>query len=294
MTDTATKLGFVGLGLMGEKMASRLIKAGWPLTVWNRAPDKTQAVAALGATVAASPAELANRSAVVFTCVTDTAAVEQVLFGPDGIASAAAPGTIVVDHSTIEPMAARRFAERLRKDYAIGLIDAPVTGGVIGAGEGTLAIFAGGEAEDVEQVRPIVAAFARRFLHMGASGAGQTTKMCNQTMVINTVAVMAEMMRLAENGGVDSARLPDILSGGFADSRVLQVFGERMARRDPVVSSQLNIMLKDLDLIGAVAKTTATAMPITAIATELFRLAAAKGLGKQDSVSLIRIYDRAR
>ena len=290
MTDKRTATGFIGLGLMGRPMSQRLRAAGCPLTVWNRTEGKATTVLEAGAILAESPAEVARASNVIFLCLTDTRAVEDVLFGRQGIIEGG-PGKIVVDHSTISPKAAIAFATRLRDHHDIRFIDAPVTGGVVGATNGSLTIFAGGESLDVEAVRPVISHLSSKFLHMGANGAGQTTKMCNQVMVMTTFVTMAEMLKLAENGGADPTQIPEILADGFANSRVLQLFGERMARRDPEITGRLTIAQKDLDLIQAVGTETSTQLPMCSRATELVRLAIAKGLGDSDMTQFIRLYD---
>ena len=178
------------------------------------------------------------------------------------------------------------------KKHGIRYVDAPVTGGVIGATDGTLTIFAGGDAADIQTVRPALSLMSRRVLHMGGHGAGQTTKLCNQVMVMNTFATMAEMLKLAENGGVDPTQIPDILGDGFASSRVLEVFGERMARRDHKVTGRLTVAQKDLNLILTAGKETSTKLPMCDTASQLVHLAVANGFGSQDIANLIRVYDK--
>ena len=290
MSDKRTTTGFIGLGLMGEPMSLKLCAAGYPLTVWNRTRKKTATAIEAGAILAESPAEVAKASDIIFLCLTDTEAVEDVLFGRHGITNGGS-GKIVVDHSTISPTAAIEFSARLRDHHDIRFIDAPVTGGVVGATNGILTIFAGGESLDVEAVRPVIAHLSRKLLHMGANGAGQTTKMCNQVMVMTTFVAMAEMLKLAENGGVDPTQIPEILADGFANSRVLQLFGERMARRDSEITGRLTIAQKDLDLIQTVGTETSTWLPMCSRATELVQLAIAKGLGDSDITQFIRVYD---
>ena len=290
MSDTLTPTGFIGLGLMGQPMCLRLCEAGYPLTVWNRTPDKLSKATEAGAHSAKTPAAVAAASEIIFLCVTDTEAVEKVLFGHQGITESG-PGKLVVDHSTISPMAAVEFAARLRDKYDIRFIDAPVTGGVAGAVKGALTVFAGGDPVDIEVARPLISCLADKLLHMGDNGTGQTTKMCNQVMVMNTFVTMAEMLKLAENGGVDATQIPKILADGFANSRVLELFGERMARRDSEITGLLAVAQKDLDLIQALGKETSTALPMCGTATELVRLAIANGLGNSDITQFIKIYD---
>jgi 3-hydroxyisobutyrate dehydrogenase len=271
------KLGFIGIGLMGRPMTLRLLAAGHQVTVWNRSRDKLALVLEKGAKAAESPAAVAREADIVMMCVTDQRAAESVLFGPAGVAEAARPGLLVVDFSSIAPASARAFAKRLEEKGA-GLVDAPVSGGVPGAEKGTLAIMAGGKAEHVERVRPIVMHLAARFTRMGESGAGQSTKLCNQVIVGSLIAVIAEAIRLAEAAGVDAKKLPEALKGGFADSLPLQIFGARMAARtfEPSIGAA-SLMLKDLGNAAAVAQHCGVELPMVERALELYRRLQAAG-----------------
>jgi 3-hydroxyisobutyrate dehydrogenase len=222
-------------------------------------------------------------------CVTDQRAVEEVLFGAEGVIHAAERGKLVVDFSSIAPAAAREFAARL-EEKGMGLVDAPVSGGTAGAANGTLAIMAGGRAEHIERVRPVVMQLAARFTRMGESGAGQTTKLCNQIIVGSLIAVIAEAVRLAEAAGVDAKMLPEALKGGFADSAPLQVFGARMAARtfEPSIGA-VSIMLKDLENAAAVAKEKTVPLPMARTAAELYRLLTAQGKGEKEISVIIEL-----
>jgi 3-hydroxyisobutyrate dehydrogenase len=283
------KLGFIGIGLMGCPMVLRLLAAGHDVTVWNRSRGKLGAVLEKGAHAAGSPAELARGSEIVMMCVTDQHAAESVLFNPDGVAAGAKPGSIVVDFSSIAPESAREFAARLDAK-GIGLVDAPVSGGVAGAEKGTLAIMAGGREEHIERVRPVVMHLAQRFTRMGDSGAGQATKLCNQVIVGSLIAVIAEAVRLAEAAGVDATKLPEALKGGFADSAPLQIFGARMAARrfEPSLGAAA-IMLKDLENASAVAKEKRVPLPMASTAVQLYRLLAAQGKADQEISTIIEL-----
>lgn len=276
------KLGFIGIGLMGKPMTLRLLAAGHEVSVWNRSSDKLRDVVDKGAKPVESPAAVARVADMVMMCVTDQHAAEAVLFAKDGILEGGKDGTLVVDFSSIAPASARAFAARLEQK-GIGLVDAPVSGGVAGAEKGTLAIMAGGRAEHVERARPVVMQLAQRFTRMGDSGAGQATKLCNQVIVGSLVAVIAEAVRLAEASGVDASKLPEALKGGFADSLPLQIFGARMAARsfEPSLGSSA-IMLKDLENAAAVAKEKTVPLPMTRTAAELYRLLAAQGRGDKE------------
>lgn len=281
-------LGFIGLGLMGRPMTQRLLAAGYAVTVWNRSREKLSPLLERGARAADSPAAVARVADIVLMCVTDQRAAESVLFGPDGIAAGGAPGKLVVDFSSIAPASARAFAERMERECAMGLVDAPVSGGTVGAEQGTLAIMAGGKPEHIERARPVVAHLAQRFTRMGDAGAGQVTKLCNQVIVGCLFPVIAEAVRLAEAAGVDARMLPTALKGGFADSLPLQVFGARMAARqfEPPLGA-VSIMLKDLENAAAVAKDKGVPLPMARTAAELYRLLDAQGRGAQEPTVLV-------
>lgn len=271
------KLGYLGIGLMGRPMTLRLLAAGHEVTVWNRSPEKTRPVVEKGAKAAASPAEVARNAEVVMMCVTDQRAAEEVLFGPGGVIEGGKRGLVVVDFSSIAPASARAFHKRLA-EKGVGLVDAPVSGGVPGAEKGTLAIMAGGREEDVERVRPLVMHLAARFTRMGESGAGQTTKLCNQIIVGSLIPILAEAVRLAESAGVDATRLPEALKGGFADSAPLQIFGARMATRtfEPSIGAA-SLMLKDLTNAADLAAQLKVDLPMVQRALERYRQLQAKG-----------------
>ena len=189
-------LGYLGLGMMGFPMTRRLINAGYHVMIWNRSAGKAAALVDAGAQLAARPSDVAEAADIIFICVTDAAAVEEIVFGADGLTTVAGRGKLVVDFSSIHPDAARAIATRLKQANGMGWIDAPVSGGSKGAEEGTLAVMAGGDAADIERVRPYVLAMARRLTHMGPVGAGQTTKLCNQVIVGCAMTVLAEATRL--------------------------------------------------------------------------------------------------
>lgn len=285
------KLGYIGIGLMGRPMTLRLLAAGHEVAVWNRSREKLAVVVAQGAKALASPAAVTRAADIVMMCVTDQRAAEEVLFGDEGVALGASPGKLLVDFSSIAPASARDFAARL-EGKGMGLIDAPVSGGVAGAEKGTLAIMAGGRAEDIERVRPVVMHLAQRFTRMGDAGAGQATKLCNQVIVGSLIAVIAEAVRLAEAAGVDATRLPEALKGGFADSLPLQIFGARMAARtfEPSLGSA-SIMLKDLENAAAVAKERTVPLPMARTAAELYRLLAAQGKGESEISTIIELLE---
>jgi 3-hydroxyisobutyrate dehydrogenase len=269
----AERLGYLGLGMMGFPMARRLLNAGHDVTVWNRSSGKAAALVEAGAKAASHPRDVAATASIIFMCLTDAAAVEAVVFGANGVATVSGQGKLVVDFSSIHPEAARAIAARLKAANGIGWIDAPVSGGTMGAEEGTLAVMAGGDATDIDRVRPYVLTMARRLTHMGPTGAGQTTKLCNQVIVGCAMAVLAEATRLAVNAGIDAKRLPEALAGGFADSIPLQLFVPRMAQgiHSPPLG-HVATMLKDLDTVIDVARDTSSPVPMAALAAQLFQI----------------------
>jgi 3-hydroxyisobutyrate dehydrogenase len=286
----AEKLGYLGLGMMGFPMARRLLNAGYGVAVWNRSAGKAAALVEAGAKLLAHPGEIAATTNILFMCVTDASAVEEIVFGRDGLAAGPGAGKLVVDFSSIHPDAARDIAARLKAANGMGWIDAPVSGGTKGAEEGTLAVMAGGEAADVERVRPYVLAMARRLTHMGPTGAGQTTKLCNQVIVGCAMAVLAEATRLAVNAGIDAGRLPEALTGGFADSIPLQLFVPRMVQgiHSPPFG-HIATMLKDLDTVADVARSTSSPVPMATLAGQLFRLAKSLRGADADALEIYKL-----
>jgi len=286
----AEKLGYLGLGMMGFPMTRRLVDAGYDVTVWNRSSGKAAALVQAGAKLAGNPQGVAATANIIFMCLTDAAAVEEVVFGPDGLATAAGAGKLIVDFSSIHPDAARSIAARLKSANGMGWIDAPVSGGTMAAEQGTLAVMAGGDASDIERVRPYVLSMARRLTHMGPTGAGQTSKLCNQVIVGCAMAVLAEATRLAVNAGIDAKRLPEALAGGFADSIPLQLFVPRMAQgiHSPPLG-HIATMLKDLDTVIDVARDTSSPVPMSALAAQLFRLAKAARGADADALEIYKL-----
>jgi 3-hydroxyisobutyrate dehydrogenase len=284
------KLGYLGLGMMGFPMTQRLVAAGHDVTVWNRSSGKAAALVEAGAKLADLPREVAANASIIFMCLTDAAAVEDVVFGPDGLATADGAGKLVVDFSSIHPDAARSIAARLKLANGMGWIDAPVSGGTMGAEQGTLAVMAGGDAADIERARPYVLAMARRLTHMGPTGAGQTSKLCNQVIVGCAMAVLAEATRLAVNAGIDASRLPEALAGGFADSIPLQLFVPRMVQgiHAPPLG-HIATMLKDLDTVIEVARDTSSPVPMSALAAQLFRLAKSARGADADALEIYKL-----
>ena len=287
-------LGFIGIGLMGRPMSLRLRKAGYEVHVFNRTQAKLAALLDAGATAAPSPAALTRAADIVFTCVSDTAAQEDVVFGADGIcegAKANGAAKTLVDFSSIRPDATRDMAARLREETGMAWLDAPVSGGVVGAEEGSLAIMCGGEAADMERVRPVIMNLCARLTHMGGQGAGQITKLCNQMVVVCTLAVLAETVNLGEKAGIDMARLPEALKGGWADSKPLQIFVPRMAAREfEPPFGHLSTMLKDIETAIELARGSESAVPMSNVAAELLRLFGSAGNLDREPTALVELY----
>ena len=283
-------LGFAGIGLMGLPMARRLLAAGYSLSVWNRSAEKCAALAEEGAMIVPSAGQLCEQAEVVMLCLADTAAVQQVVFGPAGVVERARPGQLLVDFSSLEPAATREMATELQARTGMRWVDAPVSGGTPGAEAGTLAIMAGGSLEDIERVRPILAHLGQRLTRMGAVGAGQVTKICNQMLVACNALVIAEVVALAERSGVDAALLAQALAGGFADSRPLQILAPQMAEsRFEPIKWHVRTLLKDLDAAVKLAREKEGSTPMSGLAAQLMRLHGNQGYLEQDPSTLIQM-----
>lgn len=296
------RIGFIGMGLMGTPMSCRLMEAGFSVSVWNRNPDKTQKLANAGATVASSIKELCQNSDVIMICVSDAQAVKDLVLSENGVLEGLSDGSrkelseelkeakIIIDFSSIDPDTTRELAAHVATKGCHWL-DTPVSGGVVGAEQGTLAIMAGGDAKVLDSVRPILECLSQRVTRMGDVGAGQVTKICNQMIVSCNVLVMAEVMALAEKAGVDSDKIPKALQGGFADSIPLQITGPRMAERDyEPVKWHVKTLLKDLDMAKCLAKDNLSSVPMAGLGADLMRQHASKGFKDSDPSTLIEMY----
>jgi len=286
------RVGFVGLGVMGRPMAGHLLAAGHELVVWARRPESAAPLVEAGARVCATPAELASCCEVVISVVTASADVENLALGADGLIEGFAPGGIHVDMSTIAPGTARKVAARYA-ERGIGWLDAPVSGGEIGARDATLAIMAGGEAEVLERVRPVLACMGKTVVHIGPAGAGQVAKACNQMIMVNAIQACAEAMRLAGAHGVDLARVREALLGGSAGSRVLDVMGDRMARRDFVAGIQSRLHHKDFAILMEEARQLGAPLPVAAQTWQQLNALMALGGGRDDTASLLKVLEPA-
>jgi len=262
-------VAFLGIGLMGSRQARRLLDAGYPLTVWNRSREKVEALTAFGARVAGTPAEAVAGADVVILMLENGAIVSDLLI-KQGVADALQPGSILVDMSSIKPAEAQEHARHL-SERGVHHVDAPVSGGTLGAEQGTLAIMAGGEAESFMQIEPILKVMGRP-VHVGPHGAGQLAKLANQIIVGVTIGAVAEALLLAQRGGADPAKVREALRGGFAESRILELHGQRMVERDFVTKGRSVTHLKDLDnALDAAERIDLDALPYTALTADLFR-----------------------
>jgi 2-hydroxy-3-oxopropionate reductase len=281
----------VGLGIMGRPMAHNLLRAGYPLVVQNRSPGPVAELAAAGAEPAGSPAEAAARADVVITMLVNTEVVEQVVLGPGGLAEGLRPGATYVDMSSISPLAARRIAERLA-EKGVDALDAPVSGGEIGAREATLVIMVGGSAEAFARVQPIFEALGSRVVHVGEAGAGQVAKACNQLVVGVTIDAVAEALLLASAAGVDPAKVREALLGGFANSRVLDLHGQRMLEHRFAPGARASMQLKDLNIIAEMAEAYGVPVPGAATARHLYRELVDSGGADLDHSGLLTLLER--
>lgn len=289
--STLPSLGFAGIGLMGLPMCRRLLAAGYPLAVWNRNTDKCKPLVEAGARQVASPAELCQHADVVMLCLADTSVVGEVVFGTAGVVEGAKKGQLLVDFSSLEPNATREMAAELAAKTGMSWLDTPVSGGVVGAEAGSLAIMVGGELQDLERVRPVLLSLGQRVTHMGGVGAGQVTKVCNQMIVACNALVIAEVVALAERSGVDVSLIAEALAGGFADSKPLQILAPQMAQnRFEPVKWHVRTLLKDLDTAVKFSREQGSATPISGLAAQLMRLHGSQGFLEKDPSTLVQLY----
>ena len=276
------RIAFIGIGLMGLPMAKRLCEAGLQPHVWNRTRAKAEPLAALGAQVHDTLAEAVHQADVVVTMLEDGDVVESVLFA-DGLAQALQSGSLLIDMSSIQPAQARSHGQQLAA-LGVGYLDAPVSGGTLGAEAGNLAIMAGGSPEDFERGRPVLTHFGRPTL-VGPTGSGQLAKLANQMIVGVTIGVVAEALLLCAKGGADMAKVKEAVTGGFADSRILQVHGQRMIERDFAPRGRISVQLKDMRNAMATAQELGFDAPITGLLEALYASASENGLSGMDQAA---------
>lgn len=292
MSETSRlPVGFIGLGIMGRPMAGHILKGGHPLTVFNRTRSKTAELQAQGAAVAGSPAEVAARSTIVITMVTDTPDVESVVAGPGGVLEGIRPGSIVVDMSTISPKTERTLDENLRARGA-ALVDAPVSGGDVGARNATLAIMAGGERQAFERVLPILRLLGKTITHCGPTGSGQIAKLANQILVSVTLLAVSEALVFARKNDLDPSTLIEAVSGGAAQSWQLTNLGPRIIKRDFAPGFMIDLVQKDLRLVLEAGSRADVSLPATGLVHQLFGSAQAHGSGREGTQGLAKVLER--
>jgi 3-hydroxyisobutyrate dehydrogenase len=284
---TKERVGFVGLGTMGSFMAANLVRAGFSVTVWNRTSARADELAELGATVAASPVELARSCDVVVACLTDSPQVEAVLFGPEGLAEGLASGSLFIDCSTISPLKAREFAERLSLS-SVSMLDAPVSGGSEGAKNATLSIMVGGEDADVARAHDVLGAMGRTVTHLGPVGSGQWAKAINQVILCGAYLGVAEGVTLGLKAGLDVERVLSALKGGAAGSWVLENRSGRMILDDYPLGFKISLHRKDMGIALELAQSVGAVIPVSAIAAAFEDGLIAQGHGDDDNSALAR------
>ncbi|MCF3933246.1 NAD(P)-dependent oxidoreductase [Acuticoccus sp. M5D2P5] len=284
MSSEYETVGFVGLGVMGRHMARNLVKAGVPLLVHDLNRAAVDDLVGAGARDAGSLEGIAAADIVVLM-LPDTGDVDTVLFGENGLAPALRPGTALVDMSSISPVATRDFAARLAA-AGVSMLDAPVSGGFQGAEQGTLSIMVGGDAATLERVRPVLSVMGKTINHIGEAGAGQVCKACNQVAVAISIQAVAESLTLARKNGVDPARVRDALLGGFAQSRALDLHGQRVLDGNYAAGFRVALQIKDLRIALETAGASNTPLPATALIRELYAMLAATGRADLDNSSL--------
>jgi 3-hydroxyisobutyrate dehydrogenase len=283
----AETIGFIGLGIMGQGMARNILKAGYPLVVWNRTAAKTEGLVAEGATAATTPADLAAQCDIIITCVSDTPDVERVILGEDGVIHGVREGSLVIDMSTISPQATQTMAGLLR-DKGVGMLDAPVSGGSEGAARGTLSIMVGGSEADFNRALPVLQTMGKAITLIGENGAGQTTKLMNQILVVGNALAMCEAFIFAKAGGLDMERALAAVEKGAAGSWMLSNRGPQILARDWRPGFMVDLQQKDLRLVMKAADELESPLLLTPLVFNLYRTLQAKGLGEEGNHALIK------
>lgn len=280
------KLGFIGLGIMGKPMAGHLLKAGHELFVYDVNPNPVKELTAKGAVACNSCKDVAQKSDIIFIMVPDTPDVEIVLFGINGLIEGLKPGSIVVDMSSISPIATKEFAKRLAA-MGVKILDAPVSGGQVGAENATLSIMVGGPHDVFDQIKPYFELMGKNIVHIGGNGDGQTCKVANQIVVALTIEAVAEALLFASKAGADPAKVRAALLGGFAQSRILELHGERMIKRTFNPGFRIRLHQKDLNLALQAARSMGLSLPNTAMSQKLFNAVAAEGGADLDHSAMV-------
>lgn len=281
-----TEIGFIGLGIMGKPMASHLVAAGHTVHVCDLVEESVKHLCLLGAKACSCYKEIAQKSDIIFIMVPDTPDVEAALFGAEGVAEGLKPGSIVVDMSSISPIATKEFAKRLAA-MGVKMLDAPVSGGQVGAENATLSIMVGGPPEVFNQVKPYFEKMGKNIVHIGDHGDGQTCKVANQIVVALTIEAVAEALLFASKAGADPAKVRAVLLGGFAQSRILELHGERMIKRNFNPGFRIRLHQKDLNLALEAARSLGLSLPNTSLAQELFNAVAAQGGSDLDHSAMV-------
>ena len=281
------RLGFIGLGIMGRGMAGNLLQAGYDVRVWNRTAGKMNDLVEIGASTATSPADVAAKCDIILVCVSDTADVEEVVLGQNGIFHSARPGSLVVDHSTISPHTTREISARLNATE-VQMLDAPVSGGSEGAANGTLSIMIGGDADQVERAMPYLQAMGKTITHVGEQGAGQMTKLVNQILAAGNTLAMSEALLFAQAGGLDLEKALNAVSGGAAGSWILTARGPQILERDFRPGFTIDLQQKDLRLALEAADKLGVPTLVTNIVFDLYRTLQTRGLGGEGNHALIK------
>jgi 2-hydroxy-3-oxopropionate reductase len=291
METKMDRIGFIGLGIMGKPMALHLLSAGYPLVVLNRSPGPQNELVSAGATAGHSPKHVAEQSDVVITMLPDSPDVEQVILGKEGVLEGLLPGGLVIDMSTVLPSLARRIADAARQKKCDSL-DAPVSGGQVGAENATLSIMVGGTTEAFDRAIPIFQCMGKNIVHIGEAGAGQVAKAANQIVVAVTIAAVSEALVLATKAGVDPARVREALLGGFAQSRILDLHGNRMLQRNFQPGFKTKLHRKDMSIVLNTAKELGLTLPVSEAVTELMSDLTVSGGGDLDHSALLTVLEK--
>lgn len=286
------RIGYIGMGIMGAPMALNLLKAGYEVTVWNRTASKCDPLVEAGAKVASSPAEMASSDVqAIFLNVTDTPDVEAVLFGEQGVSKTAQDGLIVIDNSTIKPLETQQFAARLQQQ-GVTMLDAPVSGGDIGARNGTLCVMVGGDEATFDRCKQLFDAIGKTILHVGESGMGQVCKACNQVSVVCNLLGTIEALALAEQCGLDPKKMAEVVSGGAGGSWQLANLGPRIVDGDHAPGFMIDLVLKDLAIVMDTARDKKLPLSTTGIAEGYFRSVAANGGGRLGTQAIATVMEK--
>jgi 2-hydroxy-3-oxopropionate reductase len=289
MAEAGT-IGFIGLGVMGAPIARNLLEAGHALVVHSRSPEPVEALAEAGAETAASPREVAERTDVVITMLPDSPAVEAVVLGEDGVLAGASEGDLLVDMSTIHPTVSVAIAQAAA-ERGVAALDAPVSGGDVGAQQGTLSIMVGGEAADFERARPLFEVLGKTIVHVGEAGAGQIVKACNQVVVAVTIAAVSEALVLGSKAGVDPERILDVLGGGLAANKVMEVRRRNFLEHDFTPGFRIDLHHKDLNIALESGDAYGVPLVVTGVVAQYMRALRAKGHGGDDHSGLLRLVE---